>query len=369
MLQHVIYSIVRSMIQSVMLKKYVKTLLLSGLVLLGGAGASAASPLDENYTTLPLKQTKAEGTLIFSDCPEYADKTGILYEGTVKPGKGRVYYYHVNETGGPARVLVYALSDKKQSLTVTRRVKGDASSSYIPTGASLSFREAVEPYGKPETVTLKDKNKVVLYDDGKEGIKEEDLVSGMVEVETKAPVTMGVAIVPDGSDTDVKKALDLALPLPPDSHEMRGTFARDIYVENDPWDFAKGPAALSIGNSIPFQKGMDEMSRVERENTGDYGVTYHITFRSKGEGRYNLYINAQGGVYLGTFQIGQNEKLLRTYRTDGKLGGRWFGNGTEDDYISCGTWEAGKDLYIRFIPAGATYLPIRFLLVPEKDHK
>ena len=78
---------------------------------------------------------------------------------------------------------------------------------------------------------------------------------------------MGVAIVPDGSDTDVKKALDLALPLPPDSHEMRGTFARDIYVENDPWDFAKGPAALSIGNSIPFQKGMGEMSRVERENT------------------------------------------------------------------------------------------------------
>ena len=113
---------------------------------------------------------------------------------------------------------------------------------------------------------------------------------------------------------------------------------------------------------------MDELSRVKRENTGDYGVTYHVTFHNQGKGRYNLYVNAQGGVYLGTFQIGPDEKLLRTYRTDGKLGGRWFGNGTEDDYISCGSWDMGKDLYIRFIPAGAAYLPIRFLMVPEKDN-
>lgn len=351
-----------------MLKKYIKTLLVSGLVLLGGARVSAASPLDENYTTLPLKETKTEGTLIFSDCPEYADKTGILYEGTVKPGKGRVYYYHVNETGGPARVLVYAKSAKKQPLTILRRVKGDASSSYVPTGATLSFREAVEPAGKPETLTIKDKNKVILYDNDPDGINEENLVSGMVEVETKAPVTLGVAIVPDGSDEDVKQSLDTALPLPPDTHEMRGTFARDIYLENKSWDFAKGPVALSVGNSIPFQKGMDELSRVKRENTGDYGVTYHVTFHNQGKGRYNLYVNAQGGVYLGTFQIGPDEKLLRTYRTDGKLGGRWFGNGTEDDYISCGSWDMGKDLYIRFIPAGAAYLPIRFLMVPEKDN-
>lgn len=113
------------------------------MMMAGGFTAFAASPLDETYTTLPLTETKSEGTLIFSDCPEYADKPGILYEGTVKPGKGRLYYYHVNETGAPARVLVYAKSDKKQSITVTRRVKGDASSSYIPTGATLSFREAV----------------------------------------------------------------------------------------------------------------------------------------------------------------------------------------------------------------------------------
>lgn len=168
----------------------------------------------------------------------------------MKPGKGRVYYYHVNETGGPARVLVYAKSAKKQPLTILRRVKGDASSSYVPTGATLSFREAVEPAGKPETLTLKDKNKVILYDDDPNGINEEDLVSGMVEVETKAPVTLGVAIVPDGSDEDVKQSLDTALPLPPDTHEMRGTFARDIYLETNPGTLPKAQW-LSLWE-IPF---------------------------------------------------------------------------------------------------------------------
>ena len=70
-----------------------------------------------------------------------------------------------------------------------------------------------------------------------------------------------------------------------------------------------------------------------------------------------------GGVYMGTFEIGQNEKLLRTYRTDGTLGKAWFGDGTMESCLPAGTWHAGKDLYIRFIPAGAAYLPLRFLLV------
>lgn len=347
-------------------KKSIQSLT-AAMMMAGGFTAFAASPLDETYITLPLTQTKAEGTLVFSDCPEYADQPGILYEGTVKPGEGRLYYYHVNETGGPARVLVYAKSDKKQDITVTRRVKGDASSSYIPTGATLSFREAVGEEQKPETLELLPGKKTILYDDDEGGIAEEDLVSGMVEIETKKPVSLGAAILPDGDTKDLQKALDTALPLPPDTHEMRGTFAKDIYLENENWDFTKGAAEISVGNSFPFQKGKDEMSHVERENTGDYGITYHVTFHNSGSGKYNLYINAQGGVYMGTFQIGTHPRLLRVYRTDDKLGKHWFGNGTESDYISCGTWDMGKDLYIRFIPAGAAYLPIRFLMVPEKQ--
>ncbi len=85
----------------------------------------------------------------------------------------------------------------------------------------------------------------------------------------------------------------------------------DVYMENKPWDFSKGNAAISIGNSLPFQMGRDELSKVDRENTGDYGITYHMVFHSRGAGRYKLYINAQGGVYLGTFQISYHPNLPR----------------------------------------------------------
>lgn len=159
-------------------------------------------------------------------------------------------------------------------------------------------------------------------------------------------------------DKSLQEALDTAAPLAPDSHEMRGTFAADIYLSSEPWDFSKGNAEITIGESHPFQQGKDEVSDVNRENTGDYGIRYHITLKTKGSGKYKLYINPMGGVYMGTFEIGQNKKLLRTYRTDGTLG-------KAESCLPAGTWHAGKDLYIRFIPAGAAYMPLRFLLVAE----
>ena len=140
---------------------------------------SAYSPWEENYTQVQLDTTKKEGTLIFSDCPEYAQEPGVLYEGTVKQGKGRIYYYHVNEIGSPARVLVYAKSDKKQDISVTRAIKGDASSDYYPTGSTLSYREIMEPKQDVQKVTLGANKRMVIWDDDEMGIQEEDLVSGI----------------------------------------------------------------------------------------------------------------------------------------------------------------------------------------------
>ncbi len=330
-----------------------------------GSGA-AASPLEETYTTLPLKQVKTEGTLIFSDCPEYANAPGILYEGTVKEGKGRLYYYHVNELGTPARLVVYAESDNPQDITVLRTLKGDASRSYIPTGSTLSFREVVSPKQKEISISLPEKKRTILFEDNVKGIRKDDLVSGFVDIRTDKPVTLGAAIFPKGDDKTIQEKLDAATPLPPDSHEMRGTFASDIYFESEPWDFSKGNAEIVVGHSFPFQQGHDEMSDVTRENTGDYGITYHMRIPTKGEGKYKLYINPMGGVYMGTFQIGQHQKLLQVYRTDDKRSRGWFGHDTIEHYMEAGTWDTGKDLYLRFIPAGATYLPIRFLLVKER---
>ena len=49
-----------------------------------------------SFTPLPVVLTEEKDTLIFSDSPEYVNKSGVLAAGTVN-GTGRVYFYHVNE--------------------------------------------------------------------------------------------------------------------------------------------------------------------------------------------------------------------------------------------------------------------------------
>ena len=100
----------------------------------GAVTAAGASPLDISYEEIPLEKIKAEDTLILSDSPEYARNYGILAEGTVLKGKGRIYYYHVNETGKPARLAVYGVSDKG----------GDQSRPYAPGRTEPQLRA----YGK-----------------------------------------------------------------------------------------------------------------------------------------------------------------------------------------------------------------------------
>lgn len=341
-----------------------------GLLFALGAvgGAEAETPWQETYPQGNLQIVKQEGTLIFSDCPEYANHTGILYEGTVPKGEGRIYYYHVNQIGDKARLVVYGTSDKKQPIQVTRRIKGDASSAYLPTGKTLSAREMTDKEEKKETVTLQPKQKTILWEDDVKGIAEEDLVSGIVEVEVNKPASFGVAILHDGDERAIEKELAEALPLPADSHEMRGTFSKDLYIENKVWDFSQGPVNYNMGgdgSSLPFQKGKDEISRVERENTGDYGITYHITLHTKGEGTYTLYITALGGYYTGSFLVGQHPRFMRPYGPGSHKAFRFFGE-QAGDAIKAGIYTMGKDLYIRYIPAGASYLPIAFTLVPEK---
>ena len=141
-----------------------------------------------------------------------------------------------------------------------------------------------------------------------------------------------------------------------------------VYFESGVWDAEKSAGKIELGSvesTAFFQEGRDELNFIGRENTGNYGITCHLTIHSKGTGKYDLYLNPNGGVFEGTLEIGQDRRLLRIYRTE-RYGTRWFGHDTIYDYEKLGTWEAGKDLYIRFIPPGACYFPIRLLFVPKK---
>ncbi len=344
----------------------IKTWIAAMAAACGAATVAGASPLDISYKEIPLEKIKAEDTLIFSDSPEYARHYGILAEGTVLKGKGRIYYYHVNETGNPARLAVYGVSDKEEEIKVIRTLRGEPSRSYVPTGKTLSFREVTAKQPPPRNVMLEKGKRTILFEDNAKGIRQDDLVSGIVEVETSSPVRFGAAILPyEGS---VEKHLEKARYLPPDSHEMRGTFPMHVYFESGVWDAEKSAGKIELGSAEStafFQEGRDELNFIGRENTGNYGITCHLTIHSKGTGKYDLYLNPNGGVFEGALEIGQDRRLLRIYRTE-RYGTRWFGHDTIYDYEKLGTWEAGKDLYIRFIPPGACYFPIRLLFVPKK---
>lgn len=341
--------------------------LFAAAALFTGTAASAASVMDLSYQTMEMQDVKTEGTLVFSDCPEYVNQTGILAEGTIQ-GKGRIYYYHVNDTGERTRLVVYAKSNKAADAHITRFIQAAPSTDYVTSGETLSFSEMVTVRQPPLDVSLEPGKRTVVAEESKEGLLPGYLYSGIVEVETKTPVQFGVAMLP--MTDDLQGALDAAQTVPVDSHELRGTFPMRVYRENKTvWNTdTDRPQALVLGGmgAVPFYRGIDELDGVERENTGDYGITFRIRIHTEGSKPYRIYFNPQGGVYMGAFKITQGF-LPRYFRTDDmKYRGHFLGYETLRDYIDAGKWEAGKRVTIEFLAAGATYLPVRFLFVPEE---
>lgn len=103
------------------------------LAIPAAAGAAdLVNPFTESYQEIPMKTTVKEGTLLVSDSPEYPNAAGILAKGTIK-GRGRIYYYNVNASGAPARLVIYADNKKNADIQIERNLTGDGSMDYIST--------------------------------------------------------------------------------------------------------------------------------------------------------------------------------------------------------------------------------------------
>lgn len=343
------------------------------LMMLGfSASAMAADnvnigPWSYQYKELTMKPVGQDGTLIFSDCPEYVEKPGRLYEGTVKSGEGRVYYYHVNDTGEAQRVVVYAKSNKNQNLTIEREIKSKASSDYLYVGDNLSWHEVVDPKTSNKTIKLKKNEYKVIHEFAPSGIISDDLVSGFVDVKTDQPVQLGVAMVPV-TDKDPASHMEDYEMLPPDIHENRGTFPKTVFYEADqPWILKDGPADMAfLPAGVPYAKGYDEVSKTDREDVGNFGIVNIIHLQTMGNEPFDLFLNPWGGAYMGTFEVWQPQTGVKIFKTEKWKDGRYFGeNNGLNDVMYLGTWISGQGLTIRFISAGASNLPLHFLLVPK----
>lgn len=408
------------------------------------------------FTPLPVVLTEEKDTLIFSDSPEYVNKSGVLAAGTVN-GTGRVYFYHVNEMKEPQKIAIVMENTSKKNVDVTvhREVFTEPNREYFVVGSELSREDLDAPYvgtngqwqpaaqrersamaaGMPvaavtttkeaiekmavtgqtaddeamkvgddvvgkqreqavkawrkeisqrtqselklkptvlDTVTLAPGGKQAFFSKlDKIPIPQDDLFSGIFDFTSSGPVYVKVMMLP--FDTPALGGSLMAETLPMDEVALRGTYvgAQRRLTLMQPFDSSLGPVSIMVANDRedPFVEGVDELtpstatSSTAVTNRGNYGVSYEVTIPTMGNRDFALYFNPLGGAYAGSFKV--------TYDGSSEIynvpsGARLFlGYNTTEDSQYFNTYKAGKLLTIQFIPAGASNLPVQFLLVPQ----
>ena len=161
--------------------------------------------------------------------------------------------------------------------------------------------------------------------------------------------------------------------LPSDSVKLRGTFLgkdRELHTLLS-YRSIDGVGYIKIGDGIDdrFLRGRDVMDNRESENVGNYGVDYNIGIRTKGDGPIHMYFNPQGGEYAGVAELiyadgkgGSDKKIVALPREKLSMG-------LDDPYAIqyVDTFQAGTDVTVHIMPPGAANLPVRIILVPDKQ--
>jgi len=247
-----------------------------------------------------------------------------------------------------------------------------------------------------DTVTLAPGGKQAFFSKlDKIPIPQDDLFSGIFDFTSSGPVYVKVMMLP--FDTPALGGSLMAETLPMDEVALRGTYvgAQRRLTLMQPFDSALGPVSIMVANDRedPFVEGVDELTPNAASNVsgtgsaagvagatgdvstaaavtgtavtnrGNYGVSYEVTIPTMGNRDFALYINPLGGAYAGSFKVtydGTSE--IYNVPTGARL---FLGYNTTQDTQYFNTYKAGKLLTIQFMPAGASNLPIQFLLVPQ----
>lgn len=323
---------------------------------------------------LPIAMTEPvdTGTLLFSDSPEYPETPGILYGDTVS-GDCRVYFYHVNQSQEPRKIVVMAYNPGNEPVEAV--LKGyqytRPSTSYYQVGKELSTMY-YEGNWTAHTVSVAPGGYALLGERlDKIAVQPDELFSGIVDVVLPSPMILSTMILPMQEDPQdfVRKQIYL----PSDSAKLRGTFhGKDRSMRTlIPYSPRDGIGYIKIADGIMdrFLLGRDVMDDRYSEDVGNYGVDYTILLRTKGSGDVHLYFNPQGGEYAGVVELTYTDGEKRTEKKivelpDTKLS---MGAGNEFDMQYIDTFSAGTDVTIHMMPPGAANLPVRILVVPDGE--
>ena len=337
------------------------------------------------FSPLPPTLVSQTDTLLLSDSPEYVGPVGgTLSAGTIN-GNGRIYFYHVNEMDQPHKIAIVLENQTAYPNTVhvMRQLKSVATPDYFAAGRDLSRKDLEQPLNESPnarplySLSIPPQGRKLIFSDLENTpIYQDTLFTGIVDIKTEAPVFARVMMLPMGMDA--VDASHWAKNLPIDEIQLRGTYTgskRSMEVTT-PFDTTLGGAFVEIGNDREdmFINGVDEMqNKAFVRDRGNYGVSYTLKIPTKGNEPFRLYFNPLGGPYSGSFTVkalhqqgarrGQTD--TRTYHIGGADGISALGDGTILDSRLMGNYNAGDLLTLNFMPAGASNLPIRFLLIPE----
>ena len=337
------------------------------------------------FSPLPPTLVSQTDTLLLSDSPEYVGPVGgTLSAGTIN-GNGRIYFYHVNEMDQPHKIAIVLENQTAYPNTVhvMRQLKSVSTPDYFAAGRDLSRKDLEQPLNESPnarplySLSIPPQGRKLIFSDLEQTpVYQDALFTGIVDIKTEAPVFARVMMLPMGMDA--VDASYWAKNLPIDEIQLRGTYTgskRNMEVTT-PFDTALGGAFVEIGNDREdmFINGVDEMqNKAFVRDRGNYGVSYTLKIPTKGNEPFRLYFNPLGGPYSGSFTVkalhqqgarrGQTD--TRTYHIGGADGISALGDGTILDSRIMGNYNAGDLLTLNFMPAGASNLPIRFLLIPE----
>lgn len=334
---------------------------------------------------LPMQTEEEEGTLIFSDSPEYVTQDGILYQDTVS-GPARVFYYHLNsqDTDKKVAVILEAQEDYTE-VSITRGGIGEPSTDYLHTGkgAQMNYfgnRRFDRLYMMKGSTRLLDPqmDQIVLAP--------QQLICGTYDFKTNHPVKVTVILYPaDADPCEFWKNADIQ---PKDDMRLRGTYAgmnRKLTAAKAYDPDTDGIVYVPLADNVHdlYQTGIDATDGSAVTDFGNYGINYDVHIPLKGDRPVEVYLCPLGGIYAGamTVRLGARgrEDLMPT-----PFGRGFFGDATppEPDNIQkardegvwilpqtaelayLGTYKAGDDPYFLFSPPGASNLPVALVLIP-----
>lgn len=221
-------------------KKFLETLL-AGLTCLSfwsGTGEAADARWDDGvprYTEAKVIIHEDGPNLLFSDSPEMVQKCGVMYRDTVK-GKFRLFFHHVNDTDSSKRlaIVLRRTGIRPALVQLGRNGISDPNRDWLEAGKEAQIRY----YGKQkETDPLRISRMTDLLGLQKPTIiRPQELVTGIVNLESDRPVEVSVMMIP--VKTDLGLALDAYGILPPD--EGGSCPARDLPCVRCPCSASRG---------------------------------------------------------------------------------------------------------------------------------